>query len=316
MYNNLTETANALIPIFIVIFLGWIAAKRNIIPSKYSKILSTLVLNFTFPCLLFYKTATTSPSEYLNGRFIIAFGLALVGMYFLTFFLNYKVFKKELKVSTLSTMACSFPDMAFMGIPILSYLIGGTAVVAIAIGNIFTSLIFIPVTVILLDHKREQSKGQLVVLINNIKYVLKKPLVIAPILGTVFSLLNIHIPGGVMRGFNLMGSATSSVSLFTLGLIVAAHSLKINKEILCNVFMKNIIHPVLAIALVILFGVTGHYARELILLCAMPSAVMVSMFAINYDTYTEDSAGSIVVGTLVSIVTLGFFIMITGMFEF
>src|SRR5271166_6438971 len=69
----------SLVPLAFVISLGWFAGWRQIIDARHSSSLATYVMSFSFPCLLFAKTATTSLQNLINYRFIAGMSLALIG---------------------------------------------------------------------------------------------------------------------------------------------------------------------------------------------------------------------------------------------
>jgi predicted permease len=50
-------------------------------------------------------------------------------------------------------------------------------------------------------------------------------------------------------------------------------------------------------------SVTGAYAQQMILLCALPSATISAMFANEAGTYRSEAATSILVSTVLSLVT-------------
>ena len=66
--------------------------------------------------------------------------------------------------------------------------------------------------------------------------------------------------------------------------------------------------------LVILFNVKGLIAKEAILLCAMPTATMTTMFALRYRTLVQESTSTTILGTMVAIVTLPIFIILCQRF--
>jgi predicted permease len=96
------------------------------------------------------------------------------------------------------------------------------------------------------------------------------------------------------------GETTSGVSLFTLGLILSQDEFRISKPILYNVFSKNLVHPLIMWGVVVAFGITGDVAKEAILLCALPPAIMTTMFAAKYNVLKLESSGSTVLGTVVA----------------
>jgi malonate transporter and related proteins len=78
----------SLVPLAFVILLGWFAGWRKIVDPAHSSSLATYVMSFSFPCLLFAKTATTSLQHLFNYRFIAGLSLGLLGMYLVLFLVN------------------------------------------------------------------------------------------------------------------------------------------------------------------------------------------------------------------------------------
>lgn len=72
-----------------------------------------------------------------------------------------------------------------------------------------------------------------------------------------------------------------------------------------NIFMKNILHPILMIGIVKLFGITGLLAKELIILCAMPTAITGELFLAFLLTLIRLKMSAItILGTIVSLITV------------
>lgn len=292
----------SLIPIGFVATLGWIAGWRKILDPKYSAYFSTYVMSFSFPCLLLVKTATTKVSDLINYRFIGGFTLGLMGMYLLMFIISHYIYQRSVSASCQSSLLCSFPNMAFMGIPIFMILFGEQSLTSIVIGNVITSLTMIPITVSILEYSQE-SKVK-----TNLWYIIlkvfKKPLVLSPILGCTISTLNLTLPKLVIDSLAMVGTTTSGVSLFGLGLIISANKIILNRHVLLNVFFKNLVHPLIMWGIVVILGITGNWAKEAVLLCAMPTAIITTMFAAKYQVLETESSSSTIVSTLISLLSL------------
>jgi predicted permease len=200
--------------------------------------------------------------------------------------------------------------MAFMGIPIFLVLFGEESLISIVIGNLITSLIMIPLTVSILEiAQAAEVKTNIMPLVLK---VFKKPLVLAPIIGAIYSRFGLHLPALAMESLNLIGGTTSGVSLFALGLIMSQDNVSISKPVLLNVFNKTVVHPLIMFGAVIAFGITGALAKEAILLCALPPAIMTTMFAAKYDVLRLESSSSTVVGTVVALFTIAFIMRALG----
>src|SRR4029077_13740968 len=82
---------------------------------------------------------------------IAGLSLGLLGLYLVLFLVNRYLRRMSLSYSCQTAFVSSFPDMAFMGIPIFLVLFGEESLISIVIGNVITSLIMIPLTVSILE---------------------------------------------------------------------------------------------------------------------------------------------------------------------
>jgi malonate transporter and related proteins len=300
----------SLIPLAFVIGLGWFAGWRNIIDARHSTSLATYVMSFSFPCLLFAKTATTSLQHLFNYRFIAGLSLGLLGMYLVLFLVNRYLRRMPISHSCQTAFVTSFPDMAFMGIPIFLVLFGEESLISIVIGNVITSLVMIPLTVSILEIEgASEVKTNIMSLVLK---VFKKPLVLAPIIGAIFSGFSIPMPALARESLQLIGGTTSGVSLFALGLIMSQDKVSVSKAVLFNVFNKLVVHPLIMWGLVVAFGITGALAKEAILLCALPPAIMTTMFAVKYNVLTLESTSSTVLGTVFALFSMAIIMRALG----
>lgn len=301
---------DSLIPLAFVIALGWMAGIKKIVNHEHSSTLATYVMSFSFPCLLVVKTASSPLIDLINVKFMLGFTLGLMGMYGLTFVINKYIYRRNLAESIQASFVCAFPDMAFMGIPIFSVLFSSSALISIVVGNIITSLIMIPLTVSILDicSTNKSGRSQLQLILG----VCKKPLVIAPLIGILISASGYKIPTIAHDSLLLIGSTTSGVSLFALGLIMSADKIMLNRYVFLNIVNKLIVHPLLMWLIIIALGITSDWAKEAILLCAMPSAIMTTMFAVKYDVLKVESSSTTVLGTVVALFSMAVIMYLLG----
>jgi malonate transporter and related proteins len=86
----------------------------------------------------------------------------------------------------------------------------------------------------------------------------------------------------------------------------------VSKAVLFNVFNKLLVHPLIMWGLVVAFGITGALAREAILLCALPPAIMTTMFAVKYNVLTLESTSSTVLGTVLALFSMAIIMRALG----
>ena len=293
-----------LVPVAFIILLGFIAGKRGRLTYSDSLLISKLVLNWIFPALLLAGMASTPRSQLLDVRFVVATFIAIMGMYALAFATGWFRYR-ELKAATLKGFVCGYPDGAFMGIPILQAMFGPSSLYTVLVLNLVASLVMIPLTTMLLTVASGQGGGAKA-FVSSISTAVRRPLMWAPAIGILLSLLGIKLPPLLDDSLNLLGKATAGVSLLCLGLIMSSVKLKLSSEVWTNMGYKLLLHPALMVAAALLLSIKGVYVQQMILLCALPSATIPAMFANEAGAYRSEATTSILVSTVLSIITFSF----------
>jgi malonate transporter len=297
----------ALLPVVFVVALGVLAARFRIIEKSSAPIFADFVVRFALPLALLGGVLKISPAAIENGPYLLSMLLGLMVPYAIAFGIGKLVFRHSLSDSALQALVCAFPSMAYSGLPVLEAVVGPQGVLAVVVGNLVTSVIMIPLTLVLVQiglggGKAGQNAGALVA--HSLLDAIKQPVVWLPIIGAIVALLGVHTPKVLELSFNLVGQAAAGVALFTLGLILYGQRLRMDRDIALNALMKNVGQPAVLFGLTMLFGIHGAPARELFLTGAIPTATAASMLALRYRTYADEAAASTLVGTVGSIVTI------------
>jgi malonate transporter and related proteins len=297
----LDQIVGPLVPVAFVIALGFVAGKRRTLSYSDSLLISRLVLNWIFPALLLAGMASTPRSQLLDFPFVVATFVGLMGMYVLAFAIRWYQYR-QLKEATLKGLVCGYPDAAFMGIPILQTMFGPGSLYSVLVLNVIASLIMMPLTTTLLTIASGEGSGAKA-FVSSILEAVRRPLMWAPAIGILCSALAIKLPPVLADSLNLLGKATPGVSLLCLGLIMASVQLRLSREVWENMALKLFVQPALMIGAAVLLSVSGIYAQQMILLCALPSATISGMFANEAGAYRDEAATSILVSTVLSVLT-------------
>jgi predicted permease len=130
--------------------LGWLSGKLGYTRREDANVLATVVIRFALPFHLFIGALNTDPNKIKNLTFMAVLVVGLMGSYLLTLFISRFVFRHDIKTSAIQSLVCAFPDMAYFGAPVLAVLIGPEGFIGVLIGNIITSVIMIPLTIVLI----------------------------------------------------------------------------------------------------------------------------------------------------------------------
>ena len=283
----------ALLPVVFVVALGLLAVHLDIIEKQAAPIFADFVVRFALPLALLGGVLNISPAAIANGPYLLSMAIGLMVPYAVAFVVGKAIFRHSLSESALQALVCAFPSMAYSGLPVLEAVVGPPGLLAVVVGNLVTSLIMIPLSLVLIGlgaGKPNQSVGPLIS--HSLIDAVTQPIVWLPILGAILALGGVHLPKVLGLSFDLIGKAAAGVALFTLGLILYGQRLRFDRDIALNAFMKNIAQPAAMFGLTLLLGIHGAPARELFLTGAIPTATAASMLALRYRCYSDEAAAS------------------------
>jgi malonate transporter len=243
--------------------------------------------------------------------------LVFVGLFMVVALFSVFVLHRGLAVAAIQADSGSFSNVVFIGLPILTPLFGSSSILVVAVSALVVNVTLTPLTVIMAEYDQQLTFGgrthSIAALVGRALWnSLQKPVVWAPLLGTILVVLGLSVPKELVTMLNLIGSATSGVALFVSGLILAASQVKVTVEIAGNTLVKMIVQPVLMGLLVTAFHIGKPLSNEAILLCTLPSAVVPAMFALHYHAYQSEAASTLLLTTLAMIVVLPMAIALTG----
>jgi len=138
-----------------------------------------------------------------------------------------------------------------------------------------------------------------------LKGLAKVPAVYAIPLAIIFRTLDVNVPSLIGKPIELLSVATIPVLLLLLGMQIARAGIPRHRKMLSvSVAIKLLVAPAIALLISPLFGLEG-LARDVgVLQSAMPTAVLTTIIAIEYDAEVAFVTGAVLVTTLLSPFTL------------
>src|SRR5271155_2474654 len=203
--------ADALVPIFAGLLLGYFAGVWRRMDNQNVRTLITFVMSFAIPCSLFLAIAST-PRAALREQ--AAAGLALAIVYAVLYAVSFvwTRFRENLNASDSSVVALTlgFPNSAAVGFPWLVWVFGPRATVTVATSLAIGSITVSPITLAILERSRRGSAGvsgtgisgkssALRQITLSLIHSCKRPIVWAPRLGLAFSCAALPLPSSIHR---------------------------------------------------------------------------------------------------------------------
>jgi malonate transporter len=305
--------ADALVPIFAGLLLGYLAGLRGVLDNQNVRNLITFVMSFAVPCSLFLSIAQT-PRAALREQAGAALVLLIVYavLYAVSFFWARSSQKLDNSKSADLALTVSFPNSAAVGLALLAPVYGSQSLVTVATSIALGSITISAITLAILDAERGPSGDGLSVrhfalsLLNS----LKKPIVWAPLAGLVFSCAGFEIPSYASRSLAMIGSAAAGSALVLTGLVVSAQKFDLGSNTFVAVFLKNLLQPGLALGIAMLFHLSLPQTRYVTLLSAIPCGFFGIVFGKGYDVNPKLASSGLIESYVLGVVTLAAWIVI------
>jgi malonate transporter len=316
--------ADALVPIFAGLLLGYFAGLWRRMDNQNVRTLITFVMSFAIPCSLFLAIAST-PRAALREQ--AAAGLALAIVYAVLYAVSFvwTRFRENLNASDSSVVALTlgFPNSAAVGLPLLASVFGSRATVTVATSLAIGSITVSPITLAILERSRRGSAGvsgtglsgkssALRQITLSLIHSCKRPIVWAPLLGLAFSCADLTLPSFIHRSLAVMGSAADGSALVLTGLVVSAQKFEIRGNTLIAVLLKNALQPAIALGICLLIHLNIEQTRYVTLISAMPCGFFGVVFGRDFDSNPKLASSGLIASYLVGVGSLAAWIVIVN----
>ena len=307
--------ADALVPIFAGLLLGYIAGLRGAMDNNNVQTLITFVMSFAIPSSMFLSIVTTSRAALREQVptalvLLIAYAVLYSGGYF------WARYGANLRASDSSVVALTiaFPNSAAVGFTLLASVFGSRSAVAVAMSLAIGSISISPITLAILEANPDSSGGgtSLSRFVNSIVHSFRRPIVWAPLLGLAVSLAGFNLPSFADRSLAVMGSAAGGSALVLTGLVVSAQSFEIGGNTLVAVLLKNALQPAVALGFAMLIHLSIDQMRYVTLINAIPCGFFGVVFGKNFNSSPKVASSGLIASYAIGVGTLAAWIVIVN----
>jgi predicted permease len=292
----------AILPIFLVIGLGFILAKLGLIKSHWNSYLNDFVYYVALPALIIQSFVSLKIDNIAPLWAVVHASLVIVFFGIICAFLVHLLpFSKKTRDTIFLTAI--FGNTIFLGIPLAEKLITSIpsgVITAVAVLQ-FTSALIVALIFLELRAKDRQSGRIVSNLVHN-------PLIISLLIGIIF----IFIPKTdwlkniINTPLQMLAQTASPLALFVLGSFLSKHHVKskLYSGIFIATTLKLLVLPLLFLIAGQFIHLDTDYANLNIILATTPTAVTAFVLAQTYRLDSELATGTMLVTTIVSIISI------------
>jgi malonate transporter len=297
---------NVSLPVFAIILGGYLAARSGLLGQGSTAALNAFVYYFALPPLLFLSMARVPLGQIFHGPYLGAYVGGVLGTALLSVVVGLTLFRRHAGELPLQGMTAVFSNTGYMGVPLFLTAFGDQGVLPALILTVFNGAVVVGTVVVLLEFTLSKSSNPLRIFRDVGVALLKNPLVMAAVVGILWSALHLPLPKPLTNFCEILGAASGPCALFAMGLSLVANSGGGSTgETGWLVFLKLVVQPALTAWLAFrVFGLDPFWAMSAVILAALPTGALTFVVAQRYGLYVPQATQATLVSTVLSVVTV------------
>ncbi|MBR6558881.1 MAG: AEC family transporter [Clostridia bacterium] len=318
MLENFLYSVNTVVPIFLVVVLGWCLKNFKVLDASFFAGADKFVFNFALPAMLFLDLAATDSIPEFDVKFISFCCAAIIGS-FILFCLIVPIFCKSNPIRGAFIQGAYRSNFAILGSSIVINMFGDGAVQSIAIILPFVVILFNVLAVIDLsifapaDKQLSGSKLLKTIVLN----IIKNPLIISLVLGIGVMLLPFDLPIIAEKSITYISDSTMALALMSLGANIEAKSVKDRLVYSISAsLVKTMLLPIIVVTVAILLGFRDVQLGIILMIFASPTAVSSYIMAKNMGSDHDLASQILLFSTVICLGTLFLGIFLIKSFGF
>ena len=291
---NLQAVISQLIALFLMILVGYAAARAQLITPEFRLRLSSLTLNTAAPCIIISSVLESESG--VNRAAALGTGVLFFAVMIALAAVLVRVLPVPRGQRALDELMLIFTNVGFMGIPVIQSLYGASGVALLSMFILVFNLVFFSYGVLLI------SGG----LRLNLR-ALANACIFAALLALVFGLTGWHLPAPVETALAAVGSMNTPLAMMIIGASLAhsdLHAALTNPRLYRVCLLRMLVMPLAMLGTMALLPIDATLGGICVVLAAMPVAGNCAMISDLYTPEDMTASHAVILSTLLSAVTL------------
>lgn len=303
----MTDALALIAPLFALILIGFVFAKRGWITPEGVAGLSAFLINLAIPALLFSAVYKAVFAGGLDLRLVAGYFLAAFATFVIAALLSRYVFKTATDAAAVAGFTSTFSNAALLGVPLISRAYGDIGLATISLILAFHApLLFTWATLTIETHRAQGAGGPLRITGAIVGRLLRNPIVLGAASGGICGALGVDLPQLIDDFLDLLRDGATPAALFAVGAQLVGFSIAGDlKHTLVLVATKIVLFPSLAAGAILLIADPHPVAfAAAVTTAALPAGVNPTILAQMYGVLVRRAAGAMVLSTIVTALTI------------
>ena len=305
------DIVTTIVPIFVIIILGWLARVYGFIRDEFISPANRLVFYLAIPAMVFRSVSKASLNSQFDGRVVTLAVLSVCIVFGIAWFLARRgPLPRSQRGAFIQD---SFHgNIGYIGLAVSFYYLGQEGFVKASILAAFLLILQNLLGVIALQANAPLNSASK----NRWKPALKiagNPIILSALAGILVSLAALPVPLVLGRCLDILGDLALPLALLIIGASLSFDMVlsKLKAVLSCG-FLKLILMPAIGFSLFRLFNVMPEAYLPGIILLASPTATVTYVMAKEMQGDSDFAVAAISLNTLLSAVTYTIWLSIVG----
>jgi predicted permease len=296
----LSVFANDVLPIFIVAGVGFLLAR---LLHADVRTLSRVTFNALSPCLIFNLLVTSQLDAGAFVRMSLVAAIAVGGVGVIARLVTLPL-RLDRALTSAFLIVVMFSNSGNYGLPVVLFAFGREALAQASVYFVANAVLTYTLGVFLASAGRRSIAEAL-------RGVLKVPAVYGVLAAAVVVSTGAHLPLVVQRPVGLLSDAALGAMILVLGMQLARGAWPERPGlVLLAVTLSLVVTPLLAFGGSAALGLAGPARQAAIVQAGMPSAVLTTILALEFDVVPSFVTACVLVSTLASTFTVTWLIVL------
>jgi hypothetical protein len=304
--NDFLFSLNSTIPIFFVIFIGWVLRQRGMLSDGFLSSGNKFVFSVALPALLFRDISGADIRNVFDLKYVL-YCMIVTSLMFWGIWLFTEIFMKDKSMIGAFVQASFRGSAAILGIAFIENIYGHSTVGPLMIVSSVPLYNIYSVLVLTMRGSGNQSGSLKTAAIN----ILKNPIILGIFLGLPFSFLHIDFPNVVDKCINNLAVTATPIGLLLVGAgFEGRKALAKIRPTMIATTIKLFILPALFLPFAMYLGFHGESIIAILIMLGSPTTVSCYIMAKNMGNDAVLTSSIVVMATLLSSVSLTFWVFL------
>jgi len=312
------EIALDVLPIFLLILIGYLLVRFGVMKADVGDALSDFVFTIAMPTLLFKTVAGAHVEGSSPWTIWVAYFAGVAVTWAAGHLAVTRLFGCDARIGVLAGVSSAFANNLFIGLPLVQRIVGPDGVVALSILLCAHLPVMMIAGTLLMEQAERRTGGRppqsvAAVLRQVGRNLVRNPLVVGLVLGSAWRFAGLPLTGVVKTVVDDIGDIAGSAALISLGMALMKYGISdgVRPALVTSLF-KLFLLPASVYAASRLLGLDGTWTAALVLTASVPTGINAWLIANRFGVGHGLASSSITITTAIGVVTTTFWAWLLG----